>query len=67
MKLCCVNYERVFTRYEKGLIEKMEQLVSIEANRNWSTRELNDIIQNYRNDLTAFEASILENMDQDEA
>ena len=26
MKLCCVNYQKVFTEYERNLIERMEAL-----------------------------------------
>ena len=26
MKLCCVNYQKVFTEFEKNLIEQMETL-----------------------------------------
>ena len=67
MKLCCVNYEKVFTQYEKDLIETMESFSLGDIGRNALEKEIKNDFMKYRTDLSAFEKKLLEEMPDDVA
>ena len=50
MKLCCINYEKVFTRHERSLIEGMEEF----SNQTGIIKKSAEEIKKFRNNLNLF-------------
>ena len=51
MKLCCINYDKVFTRHEKSLIEGMEEF----SNQTGIIKKSPEEIKKFRNNLNLFQ------------
>ena len=50
MKLCCINYDKIFTRHEKNLIEGMETI----SNQTGIIKKSREEIEKLRNNLILF-------------